>query len=93
MLRDAGCGVLDTIAFQDHHAYTMRDIERIVELGRQLNATGLVTTEKDSVKLSTTMRQRLETLGPLMVVGLEAEFADASAVVSALETRLGAQQA
>jgi hypothetical protein len=39
------------------------------------------------------MRERLETLGPLMVVGLEAEFADASAVVSALETRLGAQQA
>jgi tetraacyldisaccharide 4'-kinase len=93
MLRDAGCGVLDTIAFQDHHAYAMRDIERIVELGRQLNATGLVTTEKDSVKLTTTMRERLETFGPLMVVGLEAEFADASAVVSALETRLGAQQA
>ena len=93
MLREAGCGVVDTIAYPDHHAYAMRDIERIVEVGRQLNATGLVTTEKDSVKLTTTMRERLETLGPLMVVGLEAEFADANAVVGALETRLGAQTA
>lgn len=90
MLREAGCGVVDTIAFPDHQAYAMRDIERVVEMGRQLNATGFVTTEKDGVKLTATMRERLETLGPLMVVGLEAEFADANAVVSALETRLGA---
>jgi tetraacyldisaccharide 4'-kinase len=93
MLRDAGCGVVDTIAFPDHHAYAMRDVERIVEVARQLNATGLVTTEKDHVKLTMTMRERLETLGPLMVVRLEAEFADANAVVSALETRLGVQPA
>ena len=93
MLREAGCGVVETIAFADHHAYGMRDMERILEVGRQLNATGFVTTEKDNVKLTATMRERLETLGPLMVVGLEAEFADANAVVSALETRLGAQTA
>src|SRR5580658_690833 len=93
MLREAGCGVVDTIAFPDHHAYGTRDVERILEMGRQLNATGVVTTEKDDVKLTATMRERLETLGPLMVVGLEAEFADANAVASALESRLGAQPA
>lgn len=93
MLRESGCGVVDTIAFPDHHAYTARDMERILEVGRQLNATGFVTTEKDNMKLTKTMCERLETLGPLMVVGLEAEFADANAVVNALETRLGAQQA
>ena len=93
MLRESGCGVVDTIAFPDHHAYGMRDIERILEMGRQLNATGFVTTEKDNVKLTRAMCERLETLGPLMVVGLEAEFADATAVVSALETRLGVQTA
>jgi tetraacyldisaccharide 4'-kinase len=93
MLREAGCGVVETIAFADHHPYGMRDMERILEVGRQLNATGFVTTEKDNVKLTATMRERLETLGPLMVVGLEAEFADPNAVVSALETRLGAQTA
>jgi tetraacyldisaccharide 4'-kinase len=93
MLREAGCGVVDTIVFPDHHAYGMRDIERILEMGRQLNATGFVTTEKDNVKLTKAMCDRLETLGPLMVVGLKAEFADESAVVGALETRLGARSA
>jgi tetraacyldisaccharide 4'-kinase len=93
MLAEEGCGVVETIAFADHHAYGMRDIERILEVGRRLNATGFVTTEKDDVKLTARMRERLETLGPLMVVRLEAEFADADAVVNALETRLGAQPA
>jgi tetraacyldisaccharide 4'-kinase len=93
MLREAGCGVVDTITFPDHHAYEVRDMDRILEIGRQLNATGFVTTEKDNVKLTATMRSRLETLGPLMVVGLQAEFADANAVVSVLETRLGTESA
>ena len=93
MLREAGCGVVETIAFADHHSYGMRDMERIVEVGRQLSATGFVTTEKDNVKLTATMRERLETLGPLMVVELKAEFADVGAVISVLETRLGATTA
>ncbi|HXS11667.1 MAG TPA: tetraacyldisaccharide 4'-kinase [Acidobacteriaceae bacterium] len=93
MLTESGCGVVETIAFPDHHAYGMRDMERILEVGRQMNATGFVTTEKDNVKLTRGMRERLETVGPLMVAGLEAEFADANAVVSALESRLGAQTA
>jgi tetraacyldisaccharide 4'-kinase len=91
MLTEAGCGVVETIAFPDHHAYAMGDIERILEVGRRLSATGFVTTEKDNVKLTKAMCDRLETLGPMMVVGLEAEFADADAVVNALETRLGVQ--
>ena len=93
MLREAGCGVVDTIAFPDHHAYGMRDVERILEMGGSLKATGFVTTEKDSVKLTATMRERLETLGPLMVVELEAEFAETNAVIHALESRLGEQTA
>lgn len=93
MLIEAGCGVVETVAFPDHHAYEMSDIERILEVGRRLNATGFVTTEKDSVKLTAAMRERLETLGPLMVVELEAEFANADAVVGVLESRLGAQPA
>ncbi len=90
MLIEAGCGVVETIAFPDHHAYEMRDIEKIVEVGRGLNATGFVTTEKDDVRLTQEMRERLETLGPVVVVRLEAEFADADAVVSAVEARLPA---
>jgi tetraacyldisaccharide 4'-kinase len=91
MLAEAGCGVVETVAFDDHHAYSMRDMEKIVAIAKRLNATGFVTTEKDAVKLSVSMREWLETVGPLMVVALEAEFADVEAVMRALEARLEAR--
>ena len=88
MLQDAGCGVADTIFFADHHAYTANDIERIVELATQLRATGLVTTEKDAVKLNAAMRTRLESIGPVMVVALDAEFVFPERVARELERRI-----
>jgi tetraacyldisaccharide 4'-kinase len=88
MLMEAGCGLVETVAFQDHHRYTMADIERVVEVAKGLHATGFVTTEKDAVKLSEAMRERLEAEGRFMVVGLEAEFDDGAAVVRAIELRL-----
>jgi tetraacyldisaccharide 4'-kinase len=53
-----------------------------------LNGSGFITTEKDAVKLTEAMRRCLEAHGPLMVVGLEAEFADPAAVLRALEAKL-----
>jgi tetraacyldisaccharide 4'-kinase len=88
MLEEAGCGVVETMAFRDHHAYEMLDVERILEVAREREASGFVTTEKDAVKLSAVMRSRLESMGPVMVVALEAEFADADSVVRSIETRL-----
>jgi tetraacyldisaccharide 4'-kinase len=93
MLAEAGCGIVETVAFQDHHRYTVADIDRILEVAKGLNATGFVTTEKDAVKLSPAMRERLEQLGPVMVVALEAEFDDPAAVLRALETRLPTEAA
>ena len=88
MLKEAGCGIVDTILLRDHHAYLMSDIERIIELAKQLNATGFVTTEKDAVKLTTEMRARLEMLGPVIVVALDVEFAFPERVARELEARL-----
>jgi tetraacyldisaccharide 4'-kinase len=88
MLQEAGCGVVETVAFADHHRYAMADMDRVVEVAKGLNGSGFVTTEKDAVKLTEAMRRRLEEHGPLMVVALEAEFADPSAVVRALEAKL-----
>jgi len=88
MLMGAGCGVVETVAFDDHHAYSMRDIEKIVAIAKSLKATGFVTTEKDAVKLTVSMREWLEKIGPLMVVALEAEFADGEAVMRAIEAKL-----
>ena len=88
MLQEAGCGVVETVAFADHHRYTAADMDRVVEVAKGLNGSGFLTTEKDAVKLSEAMVRRLEEQGPLMVVALEAEFADPSAVMRALEAKL-----
>ena len=88
MLHDAGCGVIETIAFGDHHAYTDAGIEHIIKVAKVLNASGFVTTEKDDVKLTAPMRERLATVGPLAVVVLEVEFINPAEVLSDLEERL-----
>ena len=35
MLQDAGCGVVETMAFPDHHRYSKTDMKRLVELGEE----------------------------------------------------------
>jgi tetraacyldisaccharide 4'-kinase len=89
MLKEAGCGIVDTIFFSDHHAYDMADVERVVELAKELKATGFVTTEKDAVKLTAAMREKLEMLGPVMVASLDVEFVFPERVARELEARLG----
>lgn len=88
MLTQAGCGIADTIFFPDHHSYAMADIDSIVQLAKQLNATGLVTTEKDAVKLTAAMRERLESVGALMVAELDVEFVYPERLMRELEARL-----
>jgi tetraacyldisaccharide 4'-kinase len=93
MLQEAGCCVVETVAFADHHHYCEADVERVMEVAKGLGASGFITTEKDAVKLTEAMRRRLEEQGPVMVVALEAEFADPAAVLRALETKLRALEA
>ena len=88
MLADAGCGVVETMAFPDHHPYTERDAEELLKLAAKVGATGFVTTEKDTVKISAGMLARLETVGPVVVVGLDVEFAEPDEVMRALEARI-----
>jgi len=88
MLVKAGCGVVDTIFFADHHAYDMGDMERVVELAVGLKASGFVTTEKDAVKLTPGMMAKLETLGPVMVAALGCEFVFPERVARELEARI-----
>jgi tetraacyldisaccharide 4'-kinase len=79
---------VETVAFQDHHRYTLSDVDGVIKVAQGLGASGFVTTEKDAVKLSAEMRGRLEAVGPVMVAALEVEFVDAAAVVRAIEAKL-----
>lgn len=67
---------LESMAFADHHPYDERDIARILERARQAGANGFVTTEKDAVKITPEMRERLEAVGPLIVARLNLELVD-----------------
>jgi tetraacyldisaccharide 4'-kinase len=50
-LPTAGWSIAATMAFADHHAYSSRDLQRIVERARAAGAGLIVTTEKDMVRL------------------------------------------
>lgn len=85
MLAEAGCGVVETVAFRDHHIYTVADAEHILKVARNLSATGLLTTEKDAVKLTPELRKILSAVGPLATVALDADFVFKAPVIRALE--------
>jgi tetraacyldisaccharide 4'-kinase len=41
----------ETMAFADHHPFTQKDVDRIVERARAVHASSVLTTEKDAVRL------------------------------------------
>ena len=88
MLKDAGCRLAEIVAFGDHHAYAMVDIVRMVAMAKECGATGFITTEKDAVKLSGAMMERLREVGSVCVAGLTARFVDEADVLRELEARL-----
>jgi tetraacyldisaccharide 4'-kinase len=76
MLRSSRYEPLETVTFADHHPYTEADIAKLLERARRCGANGFVTTEKDAVKLTAAMRERLEAIGPVIVARLMVELVD-----------------
>jgi tetraacyldisaccharide 4'-kinase len=50
-VRDSGFDVAETVLFRDHHRFTGRDLSRIADRVRTTGAGGVLTTEKDMVRL------------------------------------------
>ena len=91
MLTTAGCGLVDTVIFPDHHRYEETDFTLLTRTAKEMHATGFITTEKDAVKIAPAVRARLEAeIGPVMVVRLDVQFVYESPVVRTLESRLRA---
>jgi len=88
MLAEAGVSVAAARAFRDHHGYSTGDIEGLVRLARECGADGFVTTEKDAVKLTGEMIERLGSVGRVAVAELGLELADAESVVTTLLERI-----
>jgi tetraacyldisaccharide 4'-kinase len=89
MLAAQGYEPMDTVIFPDHHAYGDADVHRLLERGRQVEANGFVTTEKDAVKLTSILRDHLETLGPIVVARLNVELIDEQGSLSRLVAMVG----
>ena len=51
-VQEAKFDVASKTAFLDHHVYSRKDLESIEKSARDAGATGLITTAKDAVKLS-----------------------------------------
>ena len=50
-LQTLDCTVVDTRGFRDHHPYSRRDLDTLIEEAADAGADALVTTEKDLVRL------------------------------------------
>ena len=69
-LRQAGCRLINTVAFSDHHRYSRFDMDGIAAEAVQKNADLVVTTFKDGVKLEASFSWPV----PLVVVDVQIEF-------------------
>jgi len=79
-LRAAGIDPVAEAFFRDHHAYTEKDVRDLLQLRQRSEAGGFVTTEKDAVNLG----GYLGSLGPLAVVPVKMELADAANAVDTM---------
>ena len=74
MLTAAGLTLAGCMRFRDHHAYSMRDMTRLITEARQSGAKVFCTTEKDAVKLTGPMMRRLEQCGRVSVAKLQLDL-------------------
>lgn len=69
-----GLIVVDEVVFPDHHAYTMPEIMRIASRAERVGAQGLVTTEKDAVKLRSLPPPSMPASMPLWAMRVDMEI-------------------
>jgi tetraacyldisaccharide 4'-kinase len=79
-LEAAGLRLAARVAFHDHHHYTARDIDRLVAAARAAEATALVTTEKDRVRLGS-LASAFPVSLPLLTARLTIEIEEQDAAV------------
>jgi tetraacyldisaccharide 4'-kinase len=83
-VRAAGIKPAAEIAFHDHHAYDLDDIQALIGARRDLSANGFLTTEKDAINLAP--EQHL--LQPLAVATLNLTLDDPTGAIDAILARI-----
>lgn len=86
-LEGAGLCIAGRRAFPDHYAYTDHVVEWLITSARKVNATALLTTEKDAVRMGSLVEKIPSDL-PLKTVPLQVEIQDAPSAIDWLLSRL-----
>ncbi len=76
------------LTFADHHRYSRDDVNRLATAAREAHADAFVTTEKDAVRLDSSLLQVLESVAPLRVARLEVSLIDEGTLVRQLQQKL-----
>lgn len=79
-LRTAGIELAAEAVYRDHHAYEEKDIQELLQVQKQSEANGFVTTEKDLINLG----QYRTTLEPLVAIPVKMKILDAANVVDTM---------
>jgi len=92
-LRDNGITLAAEVPFADHHRYTQRDIERLIAKARSAGATSFITTEKDEVRLGSSLASKFPPSLPLRTARLSLSIEDESQASDWLAGKLGVDRA
>ena len=82
-LRAAHLDVRQDAAFRDHHKYSQADIDHLTELAKAKGAQALITTAKDSVKLSS-----LQFELPCYVAEIDVHLSDPGKLLALVENAI-----
>lgn len=88
-LTAAGHGVSGTMAFADHHRFTSADVARVANAARRVQASVVVTTSKDLVRLEAVDCRAL----PLAVAHISTNVAPHNPFAEWLRSRLASARA
>ena len=81
-LRTAGVELAAEAIYRDHHSYEEKDIQELLEVHKQAEANGFITTEKDLINLG----QYRAALEPLVAVPVKMKILEAANVVDTMLT-------
>ena len=60
-LKECNYNIIDFLIFSDHHPYTITEIQKLINIAKNNNAT-LITTTKDYVKIPDIFKQEIKTI-------------------------------
>ena len=83
-IQKAGIEAAAQAAFRDHHFYSDKDVEELLDIQKRAEADGFITTEKDAVNLG----PRIEQLGRVTVVPVKMTLEDANTAIDSMLTTI-----